>query len=113
MLSYPVQLKDIPKFEEKNNVNISVFHLDNKQEVQPLHITKFKFDVDVDLLLINGKNSKGEETSHYVGIKSLSRLISPQVNVNGHQKVFYNILTMMIYVVNMIFKKLLCLKIKY
>lgn len=86
MVKFPATIKDIAKFEKANSININVFILQGV-EVQPLQITENKFSKEVDLLLIcdlgdNGKN-------HYVGIKSLSRLLNTQYNANNKDKRYY------------------------
>ena len=53
MLSYPVKIFDIHKFEKKNNISISVTSVNDKGSYVPLYISKINNAVTkIDLLLI-------------------------------------------------------------
>ena len=70
-IQYPVQLKDVTRFENQNNISVSVFGYEKgKEGFFPLRITEKKKVHHVNLLLI----SQGE-TSHDLWIKNLSRLL--------------------------------------
>ncbi|KAG8233740.1 hypothetical protein J437_LFUL003810 [Ladona fulva] len=57
-IEYPVDLKDIPKFERANNISINVFGLTDKNEVYPLKIVDDELQDHSDLLYImNGRES--------------------------------------------------------
>lgn len=83
-LNYPVQLKDITRFERINKISINVYALDenNNTEVYPLKVAKQILPDHRDLLIVKGKD-KQNHGNHYVYIKSLSRLISKQINKRG------------------------------
>ena len=81
-ISYPVKVSDINKFETMNNISVNVFGLDDELKVFPVRISSLEnVRHRVDLLYF-----AEEETSHYVLIKNLSRLVSAQLNNSGHQK---------------------------
>ena len=75
-ISFPMALKDIPKFEKVNNVSISVCgYQDGKGEdqegfVYPLKVSKEVNERHVDLLLI-----ANDETNHYCYTKHFCRLV--------------------------------------
>ncbi|MFM2392193.1 MAG: hypothetical protein RLZZ546_170 [Bacteroidota bacterium] len=87
MLKFPAIVKDIIKFETTNKIKVNVFILQGT-EVQPLYIPKNDYNKEVDLLLFTGKNKNGEEINHYVGIKSLSRLLTAQCYENNKHKAY-------------------------
>ena len=66
-IQFPVQIKDIPKIEKQNQINVNVFGYENKK-LFPIYLTKTSFEKEMDLLLISGENS------HYVLITDLSKL---------------------------------------
>ena len=82
-IEMPMALNDIPKFERKNNISISVYGYDckkiNGEEEEegfahPLKIAKDVMERHVNLLLI----SNGQ-WSHYCLIRNFSRLVRSQV----------------------------------
>ena len=74
-IQYPVDIKYIFKFEHQNNISINVYGCKDKK-IFPLRIiTMTTARHHVNLLYINA-----DETSHYVFVKDLSRLISIQYN---------------------------------
>ncbi len=93
-IDMPMALKDIPKFERRNNVSVSVYGYklggeDGAEEggeeeeegfIHPLKITKDVVERHVNLLLYSdGKRS------HYCLIRNFSRLVTSQV------KTIYNL----------------------
>ena len=82
-IAYPVNLKDINRFEKQNlDISISVLGYSKDERIYPLRIRKFtkmkkederKHNI-VLLLIKNGDNS------HYCLVKKLSALLSSQVN---------------------------------
>ena len=82
-INYPVELKDINRFENQNqDISISVLGYSNEEKIYPLRISKFtkskkeeerKHNI-VLLLIKNGENS------HYCLVKNLSALLSHQLN---------------------------------
>lgn len=72
-ITFPVQLKDIPRFENLNpSISVSVFTIAEKNEIVPLYITNSPRENHVRLLLLT--NSTGNR--HYILIKKLSALIA-------------------------------------
>ena len=52
MLNFPVAIRDIPKFEEANQISVNVFgYNNNPQSIYPLYNSKFEFPT-LDLLLL-------------------------------------------------------------
>ena len=90
-ITYPVDLKDIKRFEKQNlDISISVLGYSKDERIYPLRISKFtkvkkederKHNI-VLLLIKNGDNS------HYCLIKKLSALLSSQVNKHNHKLYF-------------------------
>ena len=90
-IAYPVDLKDIKRFEKQNlDISISVLGYSKDERIYPLRISKFtkvkkederKHNI-VLLLIKNGDNS------HYCLIKNLSALLSSQVNKHDHKLYF-------------------------
>ncbi|KAK9679246.1 Recombination endonuclease VII [Popillia japonica] len=90
-MMFPVRLKDIAKFEEKNtNISVNVYGLEKQVSddrviydvVGPLHYSNQKRQVHINLLLI----SDDDAGTHYCWIKNLSRLVSSQRSLSAHQK---------------------------
>ncbi|KAK9739056.1 hypothetical protein QE152_g9317 [Popillia japonica] len=90
-IMFPVKLKDISKFEEKNtSISVNVYGLERQvsydnvtyEVVGPLHYSKQKRQVHINLLLISDDDGR----THYCWIKNLSRLVSSQRSLSAHQK---------------------------
>ena len=64
-LTYPVSIKQIPKFEKRNKLSINCFGYE--KVIYPLYVSKEKCVKEIDLLLYRG---------HYYLIRNLSRLLS-------------------------------------
>ncbi|KAG8236633.1 hypothetical protein J437_LFUL016466 [Ladona fulva] len=73
-IEYPVDLKDVIKFERVNNITINVFGLDEKNNVYPLKIVDCELEDHRDLLYITNDN-----TAHYCWIKDFQKLIHHQI----------------------------------
>jgi hypothetical protein len=71
-IDFPVQMKDISRFESQNDITINVFGYD-RGNIYPIHLTKERFMRHVDLLVI----SNGQR-SHYCWIKNFNRLLAYQ-----------------------------------
>ena len=69
----PMKLQDIPKFEELNQLSISVYDYEDGN-FAPLRISSFKHERHIPLLLYKG---------HYCWIKNLDRLLHDQNKHNG------------------------------
>ena len=80
-LKFPMELKDIYRFETLNEIAVNVFGYE--EVVYPLRVSKEEYKDHVNLLLI----SQGEK-NHYCLIKNMSRLLSSQVSKKGHKKHF-------------------------
>ena len=70
-IEFPVSIKDIKKFEFRNQISINLSAIEGKQ----IYICRKggNYEHIINLMLITGNNRK-----HYVAIKSLSRLLSSQ-----------------------------------
>ena len=89
-ITYPVELKNIKRFEKQNpDISISVLGYSKNERIYPLRISEYtkakkederKYNI-VLLLIKNGDNS------HYCLVKNLSALLSSQVN--NHKSKFY------------------------
>ena len=76
-IKFPVALNDIDKFEKNNpgySVNVLAINNTNKK-LYPLRVSRIKVGNVIDLLLVTES-----EKSHYYWIKSLSRLLSNQID---------------------------------
>lgn len=76
-IDFPVSIDKIPKFEKQNNIAINVFGFEDGT-LFPVHITKQRFDIHVNLLLY----CQGHQ-NHYCLIRNLNRLLSDQRKHNG------------------------------
>ena len=102
-IDFPVDLKDIDKFENQNPYRINVLGYENK-EVYPLRISN-KLSINeltINLLLINDKNeeikdekisalrgpSQDKINNHYVWIKDLSKLLSKQISKDRCKNIY-------------------------
>ena len=87
-LQFPMDIKQIPKFEELNNISINVFIADQSSRGElfiPIYISKFQLPIEIDLLLLQNENyniSNGVITKdgHYVLIKNFGKLVGISVN---------------------------------
>ena len=70
-IEFPVSVKDIKKFEFRNQISINLLAIEGEQ----IYICRKggNYERIINLMLITGNNRK-----HYVAIKSLSRLLSGQ-----------------------------------
>ena len=90
-ITYPVDFKDINRFEKQNpNISISVLGYSKDERVYPLRISKYtkckkkdEREHNITLLLI-----KNGDNSHYCYVKRLSALLTSQVN-NHKSKLYY------------------------
>lgn len=74
-IEFPMKVKDISKFENQNDISVSVYYFqnnfENKLELCPLRISKVKNEDHVLLLYISDENN-----SHYVLMKDLSPFVN-------------------------------------
>jgi len=73
-LTFPLAVKDVPKFERQNPpISVNVLCGGDQGGIVPLHVSKERDRPHhVNLFLIKGP----EETHHYVWVKNLSRLVA-------------------------------------
>ncbi|XP_030760007.1 uncharacterized protein LOC115885288 [Sitophilus oryzae] len=90
-IDFPISLKQLPKFEQLNNISINVYGLEKGYKhdrniievVGPLYFTRsHKTDRHVNLLLISDDSGN----NHYCLIRNMSRLISKQLSGKQHSK---------------------------
>ena len=101
-IEFPMDPKQINKFEKQNDVSINVYYLKKKGKIfniLPRHLTSCKKEKHVNLLLVEShyvdKDEEEEEEqeesndivfkNHYVWIKNLSRLVRSQVSAYEHK----------------------------
>ena len=90
-IAYPVDLKDIKRFEKQNpDISISVLGYSKDEKVYTLHISEYtkvkrkdERKHNITLLLI-----KDGDNSHYCYVKNISALLTSQINNHGH-KLYY------------------------
>jgi hypothetical protein len=80
-IKFPVSLNDIEKVEELIDYGINVYGYENKSTF-PLRISKRKDDKIINLLLI-GSLKKEQKVNHYVYIKKLDILVTPNKRTEG------------------------------
>ena len=71
-IEFPVNVKHYNKIEKQNSININVFGYE-KKEPYPIYVSKEKYDLHMELLLIT-KN----ENKHYVLIKDFNKFMYNQ-----------------------------------
>ena len=79
-IEYPVNLKDIDRFEKQNpEISIMVLGFNEKDKVYPLRVSDHIYirKVDIILLLI-----ERDGVNHYCLVKNPSRLLSKQISVH-------------------------------
>ena len=90
-IAYPVDLKDINRFEKQNlDISISVLGYSKNERIYPLRISKFtkvkkEYERKHNIVLLLIKNG---DNSHYCYVKKLSALLSSQVNKHDHKLYF-------------------------
>ncbi|XP_068084002.1 uncharacterized protein [Anabrus simplex] len=80
-LEFPMQLKDIRRFEKLNNISINVYGIEKGSIVGPLYFTNERKGTHINLLYI-----EDGEISHYCWIKNLSRLVCSQLSKHDGKK---------------------------
>ena len=80
-IGFPVSIKDIKKFEFRNQISINLLDIEGKQ----IYICRKRGNYEhiINLMIITENNRK-----HYVAIKSLSRLL-PSKNTNHKGKEYF------------------------
>lgn len=82
-IDLPMEFSNITKFEEQNDFSINVFGLNqsNTKVIGPLHHTKHRKLIHINLLYYVYRNKK-----HFVWIKDLSRLVGSQLSKHKARK---------------------------
>lgn len=85
-IPFPVKIKDIPKFEQLNNISINVFGYDihnNDPNIYGLYISKFNYPTLIELLYVESENinEQQEKDGHYTLIRNFNRLYCGSVGV--------------------------------
>ena len=73
-ITFPVTINQINRIEEQNKININLFGYE-KKSVYPIRISEESYDDHLELLYLEGKNELGEETTHYIYIKDVNKLL--------------------------------------
>ena len=85
-IAYPVELKNINRFEKQNpNISISILGYSKEERIYPLRISKKENERKHNIVLLLIKNG---DNSHYCFVKNLSALLSSQVNKHSHKLYF-------------------------
>ena len=85
-IRYPVDFRDIDRFESQNpNISISVVGYNKDERVYPLKISNYTgCEHDIVLLLLKevkkGENGEEKENLHYCLVKNQSALLQSQIN---------------------------------
>ena len=89
-IGFPVSVKDITKFEFRNQISINLLAIEDKE----IYISQKggNYEKIINLLIISENNRK-----HYVAIKSLSRLLSGKNTKHKGKEYFCKILLTRIY----------------
>ena len=75
-ITFPVTINQINRIEKQNKININLFGYDTeKKSVYPIRISEESYDDHLELLYLEGKNELGEETTHYIYIKDVNKLL--------------------------------------
>ena len=84
-IKYPVNLRDIDRFESLNpTISITVLGYNEKEKVYPLRVSDYTgCEHDIILMLI-----KDEENAHYCLVNNISALLTTQINNHGHKRHF-------------------------
>ena len=82
-IKYPIDVKDTGKFEYQNNISVNVYRCKDKK-IFPLPITT----IFIARHYVNLPYITADETSRYILVKDLSRLVSRQYN-NHKNKTYF------------------------
>ena len=86
-LKFPVSIKDIEKFENKNNISVNMLAVEGR-DIYIRRKSDYKSDREINLLLISEDPmgpASGNDRWHYTSIESLSRLLASK-NSKHHGK---------------------------
>ena len=87
-ISFPMALKDIPKFEKVNNVLTSVYGYQDGKEGQEGFIYHLKVSKEMNDRHVNLLSVADDDTNHYCFIKNFGRLVGSQYSSDMHKKYF-------------------------
>lgn len=76
-ITFPMKVKDIPKFEKQNPTRLSI-NLFEKKDLFPVYISEREREQHINLLIISNN-----DTMHYCLINDLSRLWSSLTKHDG------------------------------
>ncbi|KYQ58433.1 hypothetical protein ALC60_02578, partial [Trachymyrmex zeteki] len=82
-IEFPMNLKDIKKFERLNAMSINVYGIEDKQ-ILPLRLTGDKKKKHVNMLYLQDPHD--DSLGHFAWIKNLSHLVSSQISKKEHKK---------------------------
>ena len=80
-LEFPASIKDIGKFETRNNISVNVLAVEGRDIY--IHRKGRRMGREVNLLMVSEDGIR-----HYTAIKSLSRLLSSKDSNNKHKQYF-------------------------
>ena len=96
-LTFPMEIKNIHKFEVMNNISINVFGYSNEtidsaivdENYFPLYNTKINSTTVVDLLYIESEelNENYKKEYHYAWIKDFKKLVHKSLNSNNNYEI--------------------------
>ena len=80
-LEFPVSIKDIGKFETRNNISVNVLAVEGRDIY--IHIKGQRMGREINLLMVSEDGIR-----HYTAIKSFSRLLSSKNSNTNHKQHF-------------------------
>ena len=80
-LEFPVSIKDIGKFENRNNISVNVLAVEGRDIY--IHRKSRRMGPEINLLMVSD-----DGINHYTAIKSLSRLLSSENSNTKHKQHF-------------------------
>ena len=80
-IQFPITLKEVEKFERKNNFSFNIFFLTNGNKIEICHRTKEYKKNHINLLLL-----EQDKKQHFCLIKNMGKLFSHQVGYKKHIK---------------------------
>ena len=80
-LEFPVSMKDIGKFETRNNISVNVLAVEGRDIY--IHRKGWRMGQEINLLMVSK-----DGIQHYTAIKSLSRLLFSKNSYTKHKQHF-------------------------
>ena len=81
-LKFPVSIKDIGKFENKNNVSVNILVVE-EEDIYICRKSNYRSEKEINLMLLSE-----DDRWHYTAIKSLSRLLASK-NSKHHGRQYF------------------------